>query len=219
MFDFGIKLSGSWGFSGKRKREGEKKTGKERWEKEKLRKFTVEGKKLCLDWNPNVTPEEKFRAALFCPKLLIFILHERLQEWGESYILWELQANYTILISHKTLCQTCSRNWICSSSKHSHIRYNTDHSRGDIYCHIPTNLSGIFNVTKQNQEINNENMKLSNLDIPLYQMLLALWIGNEMCSLDIITVLGSWFRRGIQNLSICFCYRAQINFRVINIVV
>lgn len=104
MSDFRIKLSLAVGSSQERERESKKKEKRE-GRKRNLKKLTIEGKKWCLDWNPNVTPEEEFRSALFCPKPLIFILYERLQEWGESYMLWELQENYTIFISHKTLAK------------------------------------------------------------------------------------------------------------------
>lgn len=136
---------------------------------------------------------------LFCPIPLIFIHYGRLQEWGESHMRLELQDTYTIFISHKTFCPSCSWSRTSSNSKYSPVKCNTDDSRVNIYCHIPTNLSGIFNITKQTQEINKENIKLSIFfHSPISSAVWSIGIGNEMCSLHVIRVLGSWLKRGLQ---------------------
>lgn len=92
--------------------------------------------------------------------------------------------NHTISIAINPLAQDDDE--IKQSSKYSHIRYNTDLSRINMYCHILTNLSGIINIIKQIQKINKENIKLDNLAILLYHVLLALRVGSQIYSFDVI---------------------------------
>ena len=136
-------------------REGGREKERERggWKGEKRQKIsgnlTKEGKKLCLNWSPQIfTPEEEFLSSLFSLKPLFYSLCN-ITRWGESHMLWEYQENHTASTSHKPLAQHVDKTEkAVSSSKPSHIRYDTAHSRMNMYCHIPT-LSGVFNITRK----------------------------------------------------------------------